>query len=127
MKSNIFNKIICILILICISGCTNNKIETQETEYKEFIRTYKILNIAESNDEKYLYLTIRQFQAEEVQTIKVERKLCPEIEEDNNYEFTIKPNKTINDNILSIFNNSEIILIEKTDKVGLEQIQEDIK
>lgn len=93
---------------------------------KTFIRTYNILNIANSNDENYIYLTIRQFQAEEVQTIKVEKKLCPQIEEGKNYEFTIKPNKKLEDNILSIFANSTIISIKETDKIGLNQIQDSI-
>lgn len=95
-------------------------------DVKAFIRTYNILNVAESNDNNYIYLTIRQFQEEEVQTIKVERKLCPNISKGNNYEFTIKPNYTFEDNILSIFNNSTILSIKKTDKIGLEQIQDSI-
>lgn len=93
---------------------------------KPFIKTYQVLNIAESNDYNYLYLTIRQFQDEEVQTIKAERKLCPNIVEKKNYEFTIKPNYKIEDNILSIFNNSTIISIKETNKTGLDQIQESI-
>lgn len=97
-----------------------------QSQLKTFIRTYKILNIAESNDQDYLYLTIRQFQDEEVQTIKVKRNLCPQIQEEKNYEFTIKPNKKIEDNILSIFNNSTIISIKETDKTGLNQIQDSI-
>lgn len=97
-----------------------------QSQLKTFIRTYKILNIAESNNQDYLYLTIRQFQDEEVQTIKVKRNLCPQIQEEKNYEFTIKPNKKIEDNILSIFNNSTIISIKETDKTGLNQIQDSI-
>lgn len=97
-----------------------------QSQSKTFIRTYKILNIAESNDQDYLYLTIRQFQDEEVQTIKVKRNLCPQIQEEKNYEFTIKTNKKIEDNILSIFNNSTIISIKETDKTGLNQIQDSI-
>lgn len=92
-----------------------------------FIRTYHILNIADSNDEKYLYLTIRQFQDEEVQTVKVEKNLCPSIEVGKNYEFTLKTNQKLEDNIQSIFNNSTVVSITETDKVGLEQIQDSIK
>lgn len=106
----------------------SNEVDNEEniTNAKTFIRTYNILNIAESNEDSYIYLTIRQFQEEEVQTVKVEKRLCPNIEVRKNYEFTIKPKSKIEDNILSIFNNSEIISIKKTDKIGLEQIQEDI-
>lgn len=103
------------------------EINTPESDTEEvtFIRTYNILNVANSNDENYIYLTIRQFQSEEVQTIKVEKKLCPQIAEEKNYEFTIVLNKKTNDDILSIFNNGKIISINETDKIGLEQIQED--
>ncbi len=104
-----------------------NENDNQESEdLKTFIRTYEILNVAESNDTDYMYLTIRQFQGEEVQTIKVEKALCPEIEEGKSYEFTLKQNRKPEDNILSIFNNSSIVSIKETDKIGLEQIQEDI-
>lgn len=96
------------------------------TDLKTFIRTYNVIKVIESNDNNYIYLTIRQFQEEEVQTVKIERKLCPNIAEGKNYEFTIKPNRKIEDNILSIFNNSKILKIKETDKLGLEQIQDSI-
>lgn len=95
-------------------------------DLKSFIRTYNVLHVEDSNDSNYIYLTIRQFQEEEVQTVKVERRLCPDIVEGKNYEFTIKPNNKLEDNILSIFNNSKILSIKKTDKIGLEQIQDSI-
>ena len=98
----------------------------QSVQEFTFIRTYNILNIANSNDKKYLYLTIRQFQDEEVQTVKVEKSLCPSIEVGKNYEFFLKTHKKIEDNILSIFNNSTIISIKETNKIGLEQIQDSI-
>lgn len=101
-------------------------IDENDLDLKSFVRTYNILHIVESNDFNYLYLTIRQFQEEEVQTIKVKKDLCPNIEEGSNYEFTIKPKHKLEDNILSIFNNSEILEIKKTTKTGLEQIQENI-
>lgn len=100
--------------------------DKNKIDLKPFVRTYNILNVIESNDYEYIYLTIRQFQEEDVQTIKVLKKLCPNIIQGNNYEFTIKPNGKLEDNILSIFNNSQILSIEKTEKIGLEQIQESI-
>lgn len=95
-------------------------------DLKSFIRTYNILKVTESNDANYIYLTIRQFQEEEVQTVKIEKKLCPNIVEGKNYEFTIKPNYRMEDDILSIFNNSQILEIKETDKIGLEQTQDSI-
>lgn len=103
------------------------EIENKNTvNLNSFIRTYNILNVSESNDNNFIYLTIRQFQDEEVQTVKVEKKLCPNIAEGKNYEFTIKPNYRVEDSILSIFSNSTILEIKETDKTGLEQIQESI-
>lgn len=89
-----------------------------------FIRTYHVLNVAESNAYSYLYITIRQFQGEEVQTVKIERSLCPDITSGKNYEFKLKPNGQFQENILSIFNNSTLLEIKETDKIGADQIQE---
>ncbi len=96
------------------------------TDLKPFVRTYAVLNVAESNDDAYIYLTIRQFQCEEIQTVKVERDLCPDVVEGKIYEFTIKPRYPLEDTIVSIFNNSSILEIKETDKTGLEQIQDAI-
>lgn len=95
-------------------------------DLESFIRTYRVLNVEDSNDENYIYLTIRQFQCEGVQTIKVEKKLCPDIVAGKDYEFTLKPNNRLEDDILSIFNNSEILSIQETDKEGVIQIQDSI-
>lgn len=105
---------------------TSEEEKTKNEDLPSFIRTYNILNVADSNDENFLYLTIRAFNCEEVQTIIVKRKLCPNISEGKNYEFTIKPNFSMEDDILSIFNNSDILTIEETAKTGLEQINENI-
>ena len=95
------------------------------TKSKEFIRTYKVLNIAPSNDENYLYLTIRQFQAEEVETVKISKNIYNNYEVNKCYEFTFKKtNQTLEDNIKSIFTNTKLIKVEKTNKVGLEQKNE---
>ena len=91
----------------------------------EFTRTYNIRNIEESNDEAYLYLTLRQFQFEEVATVRVLRSMASEIEVGNNYEFTFRyhyPSTEIeNDSIEELFLKCDLILIKYTDKIGLEQ------
>lgn len=99
--------------------CTN-------TVYKStcsFIRTYFVLNIANSNDEKYLYLTLRQFQMEPVVTVKVLRSLNPNIEVNKSYEFTFETTYHGDlDEIDDIFEHSTLTSITETNKVGLEQI-----
>lgn len=122
-------KKIILAILLCgvITGCElMNEESGQVKEQASFIRTYHILNVAESDDSDFLYVTIKQFQCDDVQTIKVEKALCPDIAADKNYEFTIKANGEIADNLLSIFNHSEISAIKETDKIGLEQTQDPI-
>lgn len=99
--------------------------ETNNTNTGKFIKTYRVLNVSESNDEKYLYLTIRQFQCEEIKTVKVQRNLAQTVKANNDYEFQFEyTNKKIEDNIESIFENANLLSIKKTDKQGLEQIQD---
>ena len=99
---------------------------TQENK-DNFTKTYNVLNIAESDDENYLYLTIKQFQNDEVETVKVLKSLANGVEANKNYEFTFQyGNKNIEDNIKSIFENATLVQIKGTDKTGLEQVQDTI-
>lgn len=102
--------------------CKNNP-------HESFIKTYKVLNVADSNDDNYIYITIRGYNQEDVQTIKIRKYLNPNIKANNNYEFTFKSTSdvTLCDTILSIFKNTELLKIEYTDKEGLEQTNEEIK
>ena len=99
---------------------------TQENK-DNFTKTYNVLNIAESDDDNYLYLTIKQFQNDEVETVKVLKSLANGVEANKNYEFTFQyGNENIEDNIKSIFENATLVQIKETDKTGLEQIQDTI-
>ena len=90
--------------------------------------TYQILNVVESNDEEYLYLTIRKYQAEEVETVKVKKKLAKDVKSDKSYEFTFQYKVgTVEENIKSIFQNAELISIVETDKKGMDQRQDFIQ
>lgn len=104
-----------------------NEIKSIAESYT-FTKTYNVVNVADSNDENYLYLTIRKFQDEEVKTVKVQRSLANTVEKENNYEFTFQyTNNIAEDNIESIFANTMLIAIKKTDKQGLEQVQDSIR
>lgn len=97
-------------------------------KYGTFIRTYNVLNIADSNDEKYLYLALRMYMNEEVETVRVLRSFAKNIKENNNYEFTFNYlDNNVEDNIESIFKNAKLISIVKTDKVGMDQIQTNLR
>lgn len=122
--------VILILIIVLITWFVPKKEASSEekdnTAICEYTRTFKILGIYESNDDKYLYVTIRAFQDEDIQTIKIERNMT-EVKENNYYEFTFKTSKKVDENsILSLSQNSAIISIEETDKVGLQQVNKSV-
>lgn len=100
--------------------CTNDVTNT-----KTFTRTYNVLNIADSDDKEYVYLTLRQFQFDEVATVKVLEDLTLDLEENNNYEFTFQyVIKKDTQGIKELFDKYDLISIIETDKEGLAQIQE---
>lgn len=109
-----------------------------DMEYKEgfceeepyicsFTKTYLVLKISESNDDGYIYLTIKQFQGEEVVTVKVKRDLTEDITEDQFYEFQfISVGNQQEEDIQSIFNHYTLVSIQATNRVGLDQINESV-
>lgn len=126
--------LIFLLVLLLLVICINvnifkdkNKIPMQKKFTCTFIRTYKVEYILPSNSENFLYLTIRAFQDEEVQTIKISKALFPKIEQGKYYEFNFRPFEKIEqDNIMNIYQKSKLISIEETEKIGLDQIQDRI-
>lgn len=120
--------LVLLLLVICINIFKDkNKIPIQKKYTCTFIRTYKVEYILPSNSEDFLYLTIRAFQDEEVQTIKINKDLFSKIEQGKYYEFKFKPLEKIEqDTILNIHQKSQIISIEETERIGLEQIQDNI-
>ena len=123
--------------------CVNVEINNEDTKDDEptpnnenkkdlightFTRTYYINHIAPSNDFDYVYITIREFQAEEIETVKVRREMFESANVNENWEVTFKiTNNDIEDNLKSIFNNTEVIKAEKTEKTGLEQVSDSIE
>ena len=68
---------------------------------------------------------VRQF--EEVETVKVKKSLNYDIAAGKNYEFTFEYTiEDIDDNIKSIFNNTNLVSIIETNKTGLDQVQDPI-
>lgn len=101
--------------------------ESSQKEQKTFRRTYHVLNVIESDEEEYLYVTVRMFQDEEVATVKIPSKLLPTIQANKNYEFQFGYIEPVEDTIVSIFKNTTLLSIHETGKVGLEQIQESME
>ena len=92
----------------------------------QFVKTYLIVDISESNDENFAYLTLRKFQGEDVVTVKVKKEFTIDMIEESYYEFTFGSLGNLDDNIKSVFDNNRLLSVVLTDKVGLEQINEDI-
>lgn len=91
-----------------------------------FVRTYLVLDISESNDENYSYLTLREFQGEEVVTVKVKKELTTDMIEENYYEFKFGSLGNSEEGIKNIFDNNLLLEITLTDKVGLLQTNQNI-
>ena len=112
----------------------NSNLNTQETENisedtekLEYIKTYNIIQKLDISDEteNYDFYVIQQFQDNDNPVlIKVEKTY--NLEEGENYEIVLygvkEEEKTYTQN--EIFENFEIQDIRKTDKTGLDQIQD---
>lgn len=103
-------------------------LENYLNEDDTFIQTFRVLNVADSNDENYQYLTIRAFQDEEVVTVKVLKELNDNIKENKDYEFTfLYDSKKIKENdIKELFANRKLVNITETSKTGLDQIMDNV-
>ena len=90
---------------------------------KTFTRTYYIISAVESNDEDYIDVTLKQFQGNP-EVVKVDKNA--NIIVGRNYEFTFLTYTKFDDSIKNIFDNSTLLIIEETNKTGLDQINEGI-
>ena len=121
----IFVLLIGIIFILIIILITNKKDNLQELPKDNctVIRTYYIDNIGKSNDENYLYITIHEYQVEGTYTLKLPFILSKDLEVGSSYEFTFKTNKNyISTTTDNLFNNSEIINLKYSNKVGLDRI-----
>ena len=124
-KNNYLLIILSVFLLIIMLIIFNYKKEENNLKEKEtctLIRTFYIDDIKNSNDENYLYVTLHEYQVEEVFTIKISKVIGQDLEKNNNYEFTFTaPKDYIWESTDTLFNNREVISIEQTDKIGMEQ------
>lgn len=115
--------IIGLIIIVVILKLNNNLKEESLKDNCTVIRTYYIDNIGKSNDENYLYITIHEFQVEGTYTLKLPMTISKDLEVGKSYEFTFKTTKSyINTTTDNLFNNSEVINLKYSDKVGLDRI-----
>lgn len=88
-----------------------------------FTKTYTVESIKQVDESKNYHVTLSVFQGE-IATVLISQKL----ESGKTYEFTFSRDFAveIEDSIYSIFQNSKIVTITETDKVGFDQIQDSI-
>lgn len=92
-----------------------------------FTKTYLLLDVSPSNDSNFVYLTLKEFQDEDVVTKKVNSSVLHNLEEDRYYEFKFGSfgNNTSN-NISDVFDNNILLNVKQTNLIGDEQINEDV-
>ena len=102
-----------------------------EEKYKEnisFIRTYRVVADLNETDQtgQYNFVVVEQYQVEEPVVIKLDKQY--KIEENANYEISFSGIKILEKeySIMEIFENFQIVSVKKTNKIGLDQIQDKI-
>ncbi len=102
-----------------------------EEKYKEnisFIRTYRVVADLNETDQtgQYNFVVVEQYQVEEPVVIKLDKQY--KIEENANYEISFSGIKILEKeySIKEIFENFQIVSVKKTNKIGLDQIQDKI-
>lgn len=92
-----------------------------------FIRTYLVVDITDSDDKDFTNITLKEFQKEEMVTIKIKSELASNIIKDSNYEFTfLSTGKSNKLDIKDLFESNKLLSINPTTKIGLDQINENI-
>lgn len=91
----------------------------------EFTRTYYVESIKKSKDSEYAYLTLSTNESEDIYTVKLKSSLVSSVEVGFFYEFTFKTYQSyIDTDIEEVFHDAEVKEITKTNKVGVNQIQD---
>ena len=97
--------------------------DKEENTTKTFIRTYYVISATDDDDEDNINVTLKNFQGDTA-LVKIDKS--SNIIVGNTYEFTFLNYYEFTDTIQNIFEYSTLIHIQKTDKIGLEQINEPI-
>ena len=99
----------------------------KNSEKTAFKRTYQILNITDSDNEEYWFLTLKEYQVDEVITVKVKKEINPNLKEKKSYIFELVFNGTcITDELKWILGNTDIVSIKPTDKIGMDATRDEV-
>ncbi len=95
---------------------SNNKTTTTTVDVKKeelgecsFAKRYNLLLVTDSDDEDYVFLTLKEYNVDEVDTVKVRRDVMPSLKKGNYYRFNFSTKKKIHDHIDEIFASSIIL------------------
>lgn len=106
----------------------NSAVEEPKTTDVKFTQTYTVKANLQEEDAtgEYYFYVVDKFQAFDPLVIKVEKKYTLEV--NKSYEFTFEGTKVEGKNYSTsdIFDTFTIVDIKKTDKVGLDQIQDGV-
>ena len=99
----------------------------KDNEKTAFKRTYQVLNINDSDNEEYWFLTLKEYQVDEVVTVKVKKEINPNLKEKKSYIFEFEFNGIcITDELKWILENTDIVSIKSTDKIGMDAIRDEV-
>ena len=99
----------------------------KENEKTAFKRTYQVLNITDSDNEEYWFLTLKEYQVDEVVTVKVKKEINPNLKEKKSYVFEFEFNGAcITDELKWILGNTDIVSIKPTDKIGMDATRDEV-
>lgn len=111
--------------LFVIGGQSSNdkgvseKIEEDVGECN-FSKLYNLLLVTESEDQEYVYVTLREYQVDDVRTVLVKKEDMPSLKKGNYYLFNFNTDRKIHNYIEEIFEESELLeVIDKGKEVSI--------
>lgn len=88
-----------------------------------FTRTFHIVDISETNDEDFVYITVLDNKGNKA-NVKINN--TNDVKAGKDYEFVFSTYNSFSDNVKNIFEHSTLIKVTETNKVGQDQINEEI-
>ncbi len=99
-----------------------------ETNYSscDFVRTYFVEMIKESDDGEDYTVVLSEYLSDDLTTVRLDKDIATDLKVGFYYEFTFKTYQAyIDTDIENIFDENEVVSVKETDKVGVNQIQQD--
>ena len=99
-----------------------------ETNYSscDFVRTYFVEMIKESDDGVDYTVVLSEYLSDDLTTVRLDKDIATDLKVGFYYEFTFKTYQAyIDTDIENIFDENEVVSVKETDKVGVNQIQQD--